>query len=263
MSVNRFLSLTLTATMVTLFLSTASSGARADETETVGKQGYGWGLGLAVATQRSPYKGINQKSYVFPLINFENQYVRVLGNAFDVKLPSLGPVDFALRTRIGLGEGYKASDSSELDGMSDRKGSIDLGLAATWSTSYAKLKSEWLADVSGHSKGQQLKLGVERSFVWNSRFELTPGLGLTWQDKKYVDYYYGVTAAEATAARPEYLGKATVNAEASLRFGYMIDPRQRVFMELGATRRGSGITDSPIVDKATSPGVRVGYLYRF
>ncbi len=88
-------------------------------------------------------------------------------------------------------------------------------------------------------------------------------MGVTWLDKKYVDYYYGVKPTEATTARPEYLGKATTNVEAALRMGYLIDTHQRVFFEVSETHWGSGITKSPIVDKTTTPGLRFGYLYRF
>ena len=247
-----------------LSLLLAGASARADDDDAkAAPEASRWGLGVGLGTERSLYKGINSKNIGIPLISYENSYVRLFGNTLDVKLPSLGPVRFALRTKVALGEGYKASDSSFLTGMDTRKGSLDIGLAATVPTPYAKLTMEWLADASGNSKGQQLKFGIERPFVWDRRFELTPSLGVTWLDKKYVDYYYGVKPTEATAARPEYLGKATTNVEAALRLGYVIDPHQRVFLEFTETHWGSGITSSPLVDKTTTPGVRFGYLYRF
>jgi outer membrane protein len=237
--------------------------AKADDDDKGPKVDPQWGLGLGVGIARSPYRGISQRTVGIPLIDYENSYVRLFGNTLDVKLPQVGPVRFSIRTKVALGEGYKDSDSSFLTGMDTRSGGLDIGLAAMVPTPYAKLTMEWLGDASGHSKGQQLKFGIEHPFVWDRRFELTPALGVSWLDKKYVDYYYGVKPTEATAARPEYQGKATTNLEAALRMGYVIDPHQRVFFELTETHWGSGITNSPIVDKTTTPGVRLGYLYRF
>ncbi len=249
--------------LLALSLLLSGLGARADEDdEHAGPQASRWGLGVAVGSERSLYKGISSKTVGIPLVSYENRYVRVFGNTLDVKLPNVGPVRFAFRTKVALGEGYKASDSSFLTGMEDRKGSLDMGIAALMPTPYARLSLQWLGDVSGHSKGQELKLGIERPFAWG-RFELTPAFVVSWVDKKYVDYYYGVKATEATVARPEYLGKATTNVEVALRMGYLIDPRQRVTFEVNERRSGSGITNSPIVDRTTTPGVRFGYLYRF
>jgi outer membrane protein len=247
---------------LSLLLVGASARADDDDAKAAPESSH-WGLGLALGTERSLYKGISSKSLGIPLISYENSAIRVFGNTLDVKLPPVGPVRWAFRTKVALGEGYKASDSSFLTGMDTRKGSLDIGLAAMVPTPYAKLTMEWLGDASGHSKGQQLKFGVERPFMWNGRFELTPSVGVTWLDKKYVDYYYGVKPTEATTARPEYLGKATTNVEAALRMGYLIDTHQRVFFEVSETHWGSGITKSPIVDKTTTPGLRFGYLYRF
>jgi outer membrane protein len=112
-----------------------------------------------------------------------------------------------------------------------------------------------LADASSHSKGQSVKVGAERSFSFDRRFEVTPHIGVNWLDKKYVDYYYGVKDVEATAARPAYAGRSTANLELGVRFGYAYDLHQRVFLDVGATYWGAGITDSPLVGKTTSPGV--------
>ncbi len=38
---------------------------------------------------------------------------------------------------------------------------------------------------------------------------------------------------------------------------------QSLFLDLRVTRFGSGITDSPLVDRSSAAGVRAGYLYHF
>lgn len=242
-----------------VFAALWASSAHAADDQNTSK----WGLGLAAATQRSPYNGIDQTTVGLPLISYENKYVKVFGNTLDYKLPSAGEFDFTLRAKYALGEGYKASDSAFLSGMADRNGGLYLGATATWNNPAAKLSVGWLSDASNESKGSQLSLAVEHAFHVGGQFEITPHLGVTVLDAKYVDYYYGVSAAETTPTRHAYVGEATTNTEVGVRLGYAIDAQQRVFLDLTNTWWGAGITDSPLVNKTSAPGVRVAYLYLF
>ena len=224
---------------------------------------YHWGLGLGVSTAKSPYVGMKNDTKVIPLLSYENQYVRYFGNTLDVKLPSAGDFDFSLRGKLPLGGGYKASDSAYFAGMADRKGAFDLGGAMTWRTSLGKASLEYLRDASGHSKGAKLKLGFEHAFRLDRRFEVVPHLELTREDAKLVDYYYGVSSAEATSVRRTYVGNSTTNTEFGVRLGYAIDPRQRLLLDVVDLRRGSSITNSPLVARKSTPGLKFGYIYRF
>ena len=227
------------------------------------QEGSKFGLGVGASLKHSPYKGIKNDNSYLPLVTYENKYVRLFGNVFDVKLPSVGLFDFSLRTKVALGEGYKASKSAYLSGMESRNGSIYLGGATTMRVGFADLSLGYLKDVSGNSKGSQLKLDIERSFTFDRQYQVTPHASVTRLDAKYVDYYFGVKASEATAARPEYLGKSTTDTEIGVRFGYLITPHQRLLLDVTDTHWGSGISKSPLVDKTTTPGVLLGYIYSF
>jgi outer membrane protein len=225
--------------------------------------GYNWGLGAGVGIKKSPYAGVNSKTSALPLISFENKYVRLFGNQFDVKLPSYGPFDFSLRTQVAIGDGYKGSDSARLNGMADRKGAVFVGGAATWRNAIANVSVDWLKDVSGRSKGSEFKLGAEHPFRFAGAFEIAPHAQFLHVDGKYVDYYYGVRASEATPVRQEYLGKSTSELQAGVRFAYLLAAHQRILLDVSDTHLGSGITDSPIVDRTWMPALRIGYTYAF
>lgn len=220
-----------------------------------------WGLGLGVAYDRKPYRDFDDKAQALPLVAYENRWVSIFGPRVDLKLPSAGPVSFRLRAAYS-GDGYEDDDSPYLAGMDERKSSFWLGGAAVWRNSVANLSAEWLGDASGHSKGQKFKLQAERRFQAGA-FDFTPRLAAHWVDSKYVDYYYGVKSSEVRLGRTAYDGDSTVNVEAGLRIGYGITPRQSVFLDLSTTRLGSGIKDSPLVDRSSMNGVRIGYFYRF
>lgn len=219
-----------------------------------------WGLGLGVGTERAPYREFHNKTQGLPLIYFENRWVNVLGPSLDVKLPSIGPVSFTLRARYS-GEGYEAKDSPYLAGMSERKASLWTGGTATWRTDVANVSGELLS-ASGKSKGQKFKLQVDRRFQ-HGAFDFTPRLAAHWLDRKYVDYYYGVKSSEATPQRRAYQGDASVNMELGLTMGYAITPRQSMFLDVSTTHFGSGIKNSPLVDRSSTNGVRLGYMYLF
>ena len=119
-----------------------------------------------------------------------------------------------------------------------------------------------LGDALGKSKGVEARFGAEHDFRVDS-FVFTPHVAAEFVDNKYVDYYYGVTAAEATANRAAYEGKSTVNLEAGLRAAFMIDPKNSVFVDGNAKALGKGITDSPLVDRKTTSSFAAGYIYRF
>jgi MipA family protein len=220
-----------------------------------------WSLGVLASTETSPYQGADDNRRLLPLVAFENQYVRWTGPVLDVKLPSSGALSFALRARYE-DAGYEASDSATLAGMAERKSSIWLGARASWQHTLGQLSAEWLADAASHSGGQQLRLVAEKPLSYG-RLVLAPRVALVWQDRDYVDYYFGVRNGEATAARAAYAGKATTNTELGLRAIYGLDAQQSVFMDLHVTALGSAIKNSPLVDRSSIAGVRLGYAYRF
>ncbi len=220
-----------------------------------------WGLSVVMLYQQKAYRDVDDEVLVLPLPSFENRWVRVNGPGVDLKLLPAGPWDLALRLRYD-GSGYDASDSPALAGMQDRKGGLWAGAAARWRGGLGELGLEVTGDASGHSNGTQVKLALGKDFRVG-RLGLTPRLGVTWLDAKYVDFYYGVRAGEALNTRPAYTGRSTANTELGLRAGYGLAPNQIVFVDVSATRLGQAIQDSPIVDTGTVAGARLGYLYRF
>lgn len=220
-----------------------------------------WAIGVAGGINKKVYRDFDNKASGLPLLTYENKYVHVFGPGVDVKLPSLGPVAFRLRGRF-IGEGYEASDSPFLQGMADRDSSFWVGGAATWRTSIVNLSAEVLGDAMRNSKGTRAKLQIDRRFAAGS-FGFTPRLATEWVNKKYVDYYYGVTPGEARAGRPSYQGASTVNTEIGMRIDWRVAPKHAVFLDMGATRMGSSIKNSSLVEKDTQSGVGIGYFYRF
>jgi len=220
-----------------------------------------WALGFGGVVLDKPYRDFSREVKPLPVVSYESKWISAGVPAVDVKLYSLGTLSLRLRARW-TADGYSSTDSPILSGMDERKSSLWAGGAVIWKTDLANLSGEVLADAMGNSKGARAKFQIDRRFS-SGTLGLTPRLAVEWVDSKYVDYYYGVRKSEAIAGRAFYEGQATANLQLGLRMDYSPVPHHSVFVDLGATRYGNGIKDSPIVDKATGAAVALGYAYRF
>lgn len=226
-----------------------------------------WGVGIGAKSAQKPYSGIDRDTEALPLIQFENSYIRLFGPNVALKLPGLAiteahGIDFSLVGKYDS-SGYEDDDADILEGMSDRKSSFWAGARVDWQTGLADVSLEWLHDISGHSKGQSVSLGLERTWQINEHVMLTPRAVATWQDSNYVDYYFGVRESEVLANRDFYEGKSGVNIELGLRGVYRFDNHNSVFVDAEVTQLSSEIKDSPLVDQSTQNNLTFGYVYRF
>jgi outer membrane scaffolding protein for murein synthesis (MipA/OmpV family) len=219
-----------------------------------------WGLGLGVGYERKLYRDFDNEAKALPLVLYESRWLSVFGPKLDVKLPIGGPVSLRLRVRYA-GDGYEAEDSPYLAGMAERKGGVWVGAAAIWKNDVANVAAEALS-ATGDAEGKRFKLEVNRDFRAGA-VTITPRIAADWYDSKYVDYYYGVRADEARAGRARYIGDSAGAVEVGVRFGYALRQRHRFFVDVSASRSGSAIKDSPLVERATEAGVKLGYLYAF
>lgn len=221
-----------------------------------------WRLGAGVVAIKKPYRNMDTKILGLPVVGYQNKWISASIPTFDFKLYSSDSLSFRLRARYAGGDGYEADDSPFLAGMEERKASLWAGAAVIWRTDFANFTGEVLADTMGKSKGTRARLQVDRRFA-AGRFGFTPRLSAEWVDDKFVDYYYGVRPSEATAARALYEGKSTVNILAGLRVDYTPARHHMLYLDLAASRFGSTVKDSPLVDKANQTSIGLGYVYRF
>nr|WP_254609839.1 MipA/OmpV family protein [Burkholderia lata] len=218
-----------------------------------------WGLGAGVGFAPSVYSGDSTRVLPFPLVYFDNKWVQAIGTTADLKIGSWSGVSVALRGQFSFFDGYKGSDAPILNGMENRRGAFWYGPALSWGTGFGTLSGTFLF---GGNKGERAKIGFEKAFALG-QFSITPHIGAEWLSNKYVDYYYGVRPSEARAGRAAYSAGSTVNVSAGTRIDYRPTKQQTIFLDVGVSRLGDAITDSPIVGRRFVPEARVGYMYRF
>ena len=257
-----------------VLLSGAASTAAAQQAGTGGPagghggpQGTEWGLGIGVIAKQDAYKGIKRETKAVPVLRFENEYVEFFGLGLEVKLPSL---QLGERSRIKFGlvgeadlSGYEAKDAPILSGMTERKGGLWAGGKAEWENELVDVSVEWTADASGNSKGRKVSLGLKKDWHLGQHAMVTPYVTAHRLDKKYVDYYYGVRADEATAGRAAYVGKGGMNVDIGLRTMYRFDEHHSMLLDVSVTRLAKQIKTSPLVNRSSTNKVILGYVYGF
>ena len=168
-----------------------------------------------------------------------------------------------------IDRGYKASDSTKLSGMANRKSSWDLGGRVAAKTGMGIVSLAATGDVSGKHKGQEVDLKFSKDLFRkgpknNPRsVSLDFEAGVLWQSDDVVDYYYGVKSGEATSTRAAYTGKAATTPYVGLTARTNI--AQHVTFDIGAVYKHypDEIADSPIVDKDNDVEWKAGLTYWF
>jgi MipA family protein len=146
--------------------------------------------------------------------------------------------------------------------MAIRQSSTDAGLSYRYKQPWGTLQAELLHGISDAQSGTEARLGYSLE-TQSGRWTLRPSATLAWRNAKLNDYYYGVTAAEATAGRPAYSAGAGLNASLGLYASYQWSQNWRLLGGASATLLSSQIKDSPVVSKRFLPSVYVGAAYDF
>jgi len=226
-----------------------------------------WGIGLGVSSHQKAYTDIDRDNKPLPILTYENKYIRLAGPELAYKLPSYvfsesNKVNFSIIGKYDFTD-YKHDDAPILNGMEDRDGGLWAGFKAEWQNGFADISAEFVTEVAGDSEGSAFNFGIERTWHFKEQFMFTPRVVVSYLDKKYVDYYYGVRVNEVTADRAYYKGDAAVNIEVGARGGYMFKQKHFVFLDVSVTSLAAEIKDSPLVDSSTESKVTLGYIYHF
>ncbi len=219
-----------------------------------------WTVGVIAADRDAPYTGLDEDLLVVPLVRFEGERLYLRGLRAGWRLLDTPTYELALIGQARL-DGYDARDSLFLTGMADRRASLDLGLASTWtSKKIGAIELSVAADALDRSGGTELAAS------WNLLFRaggwtVVPGASLRWQNADLVDYYYGVRGSEAIVGRPAYTGDAALTPDVSVLATLPFAQRWTLFVRASHAWLPSEIADSPIVDDDRSTALFLGLGY--
>lgn len=222
------------------------------------KQAY---LGAGPYVQSQPYIGADAKILPSPVVFFDNHLFYVRWARVGMYL--YGQQDWAVSiTAQPNPYGYQASDSPALAGMADRNSSWEGGFSLGGENDLGFAELTWFHDLLDNSNGTKVRLELGK-FIETGRWTMSPSVLAIWLSGDFNNYYYGVTADEATASRPAYTAGAGLDLAAQTYVMYDINKRWHILGNLRADYLASAITDSPIVDQDWIISGMISILYSF
>jgi outer membrane protein len=221
----------------------------------------GAGIGAFVRTERSPYRGAGAQHDFLPMYLYEGERLYFHSHSIGLKFGHVSSeprFDVFLRRRF---EGTPYGDIPEsLAGMARREPGIDAGASGQVGGAWGIAFAEILHDVSGASRGSELRLGYR--YPWrNGRLWLRPHAILGIRNNPLNNYYYGVRPDEATPSREAYTARGGLAPEIGLYAAYSLSERWRVLAGYTMTRLPPSITQSPIVDTRVQREFTLGLMY--
>ncbi len=203
-------------------------------------------MGLGVGFSTNPFKGVNNKTMPFPEITYQNGNFTLDFNGIGYTVYSQEGCEINL---LGSWRSapYDSTDSAYLKGMENRNFVIEGGVSLTTETPIGSIGIVAMSDVTNNHKGQSV--AVQYSLPFGSEdWAIEPVIGVNWESKKVIGYYYGVRHSEVRDDRAFYDGKSTFTPFIGLNGGVKISAN--VYLQGGINYEflGSGITDSPLID---------------
>lgn len=224
-----------------------------------------YSIGAAVLVDKDGYRGIGTETLVLPGVSVQNKWLNLFGPQLDLRLIGNDTRSWWIGPRIEYRfDGYEQDDGAVFSGMASRKGGLFYGLSGSVELGGDfELEADYVKAASreaGFDRGAVASLQLSRTYSSGAWF-FVPRIGLEYQSRRYVDYYYGVRLGEATAARPAYVGKSSWSPEIGLLVRWHASPRQFVFANLNYERYAKEIRNSPLINASGIPQLILGYQF--
>lgn len=213
-------------------------------------------------SQQSIYDGGKDKNGFFPVpeLRWKNMFIA------DGKIGAtvLKYKDLSLDVSVGgdyMGDTDRG-DSKKLKDMRDLDTVFTANIDLNYESDFGNASLGYAHDISNKHKGYSLTAGYSYNIEFG-RFFVEPSVSVTYASDDVADYYYGVSKQDVTADRALYKIDSTVNYEASLSAGYVINENSIIIGFASITKYDKDIKNSPIVSDDTAMTYGLGYRYQF
>jgi outer membrane protein len=222
-------------------------------------------IGAGPYIQSQPYTDVKDIVVPSPVIFFDNSLFYIRWSRAGLYFMGDKNDDYAWGLSLTIQPrpyGYEASDSTILEGMQQRKNSLEAGVALSFKRGDAYVESMLLTDVLGRSEAWIFK--TEVGYSWHvGDLSLYPSLLVIYQSADFIDYYYGVKAKEANVNRPYYKPSSGVDYAAQTYISYPLTKELDIFVNIRADRLSKQVTSSPIVEDGYIYSGLVSLIYTF
>ena len=225
-------------------------------------------LGIAGGYANNEFKGYSGSSSVSPVLTVESRRFYVRGLSAGVKLYTAPNQSQELLLGATYLYQYRfkphKSKDAQIKRLDERKEGVMLDLAYNFYTPYGNLETQVSHDISGRSKGMRAQ--TQYSYFWQptDKLTLTPAVGISYADRRFNQYYYGISAAESErSGLAAYRPKASLEPYTEIAAEYRFAPHWSAFAIGRVEQLPKTLKDSPMVDKGHRVEGTVGVSYNF
>jgi outer membrane protein len=135
------------------------------------------------------------------------------------------------------------------------------GFEYSWNTPFLDLQVQYLTDFTQVHSGEELRIALAKH--WRSgKHQWLASVGANWQSSEVVNYYYGVSTAEADARGP-YATDSALSPLLRLDWNYQLTERWDLRMLTSYRILPDEISASPLINDNKVITVFVGGVYHF
>lgn len=227
-------------------------------------------LGAGAYAAANPYESARDKvgTGVLPLFFYQDRRFTADLNGLAVKAyaDDRFKIEGRIAPRFQLVDPKDTRDFAFLE----RDLGIDVGGRASAAFGPAGVSLEYLADVSGETKGQEVNLDLTLSAAPTDRLTIEAVAGLSWKDKKLATWLYGLKAGEVGAARAYEFGRTpgapsggVVVPSLGAQARYRIGEKAYVIAAAEVELFDDDVMASPLMAKKSAAAGFVGLVRRF
>ncbi len=172
------------------------------------------------------------------------------------------PADFIAPSAEAQGEKWVAEERIDMSLLHERRMAALAGMEYSGLMHQLEFYAQALQDVSGVHNGQEVRVGLGRSWRYGkSQWALTGGL--VWQSDELLHYYYGVRTDEVARPSAAYRAGSGTSGMVKLDWSRPINTRWSWRGSLQYKALSQAISDSPIVDDNKVITAFIGGVYHF
>ena len=244
----------------------ANAAPVAIETSTLDKDAgntTNYGIGFTSSFAQRPFVGVDVQDASLPYfsLRYKDFYVEGLNIGYRIWTNDKFLVDVLATPRFYEVKSSFA-DNNQLDGIEETKRTYFAGVSTQYAAKHLTFTLQVLTDVI-ESDGSEFVVTGSKAVKLGKSFTLTPTAGITYQDSKLVDHFYGVQDNEVATGRPAYGGEDSTNFHVSLTGVWDTTKHIQLLGQLKYEKLGGGIGDSPIIDDTDIVTLALGLVYRF
>ena len=218
-------------------------------------------VGAGVIFAPRPYEGASAAVIPIPVVNVRYKRLFAEGIRGGYQFLQAGQLTGNAYLQANF-EGLESTDSPYLEGMTNRSMSADAGTEIVYRARPVGFRFNMLSDILGRNGGQEVSLQAVTGAPLGRGSFLLAGIGPRWVSATRVDYYYGVSEAEARPDRPEYRGTSSWNWDLTLGANVRLTQNWSLFALFSREAFGSPIENSPVVGGPAAYTMITSVTYR-